>query len=97
MQVGDAFGCCAARAKDVQLTRTLRLAADEDDRTVGGEHGIVDAHAPDVDARNAELHAKPGSMGPAPGTVILVFVFLAAFGVYFFVNWPILSCLWRIG
>jgi cytochrome c oxidase subunit 1 len=55
-------------------------------------------HAPDVDARNAELHQNaPGIMGPAPGTIVLVFVFLAAFVVYFFVNWKILSFLWRIG
>jgi cytochrome c oxidase subunit 1 len=36
-------------------------------------------------------------MGPAPGTIVLVFVFLVAFIVYFFVNWKILSFLWRIG
>lgn len=55
-------------------------------------------HAPDVDARNAALHAPArGIMGPAPGTIVLVFVFLAAFVVYFFVNWKILSFLWRIG
>jgi cytochrome c oxidase subunit 1 len=55
-------------------------------------------HAPDVDARNAALHRDaPGIMGPAPGTIVLVFVFLAAFVVYFFVNWKILSFLWRIG
>jgi hypothetical protein len=55
-------------------------------------------HAPDVDARNADLHdASRGFMGPAPGTLVLVFVFLAAFVVYFFVNWKILSFLWRIG
>jgi cytochrome c oxidase subunit 1 len=55
-------------------------------------------HAPDVDARNAALHRDaPGVMGPAPGTIVLVFVFLAAFIVYFFVNWKILSFLWRIG
>ena len=55
-------------------------------------------HAPDVDARNEELHRNsPGVMGPAPGTIVLVFVFLAAFVVYFFVNWKILSFLWRIG
>jgi cytochrome c oxidase subunit 1 len=55
-------------------------------------------HAPDVDARNAALHRDaPGIMGPAPGTIVLVFVFLAAFIVYFFVNWKILSFLWRIG
>jgi cytochrome c oxidase subunit 1 len=55
-------------------------------------------HAPDVDARNADLHHESrGLMGPAPGTIVLVFVFLAAFVVYFFVNWKILSFLWRIG
>jgi cytochrome c oxidase subunit 1 len=55
-------------------------------------------HAPDVDARNAALHdASRGIMGPMPGTIVLVFIFLAAFIVYFFVNWKILSFLWRIG
>jgi cytochrome c oxidase subunit 1 len=55
-------------------------------------------HAADVDARNAELHhTSRGIMGPTPGTIVLVFVFLAAFVVYFFVNWKILSFLWRIG
>jgi cytochrome c oxidase subunit 1 len=55
-------------------------------------------HAPDVDERNAALHDRSqGWMGPAPGTIVLVFVFLAAFIVYFFVNWKILSFLWRIG
>jgi cytochrome c oxidase subunit 1 len=55
-------------------------------------------HAPDVDARNAALHdVSRGIMGPAPGTIVLVFVFLAAFVVYFFVNWKMLSFLWRIG
>jgi cytochrome c oxidase subunit 1 len=55
-------------------------------------------HAADVDARNAALHdAARGLMGPMPGTVVLVFVFLAAFVVYFFVNWKILSFIWRIG
>ena len=55
-------------------------------------------HATDVDARNAAFHhASRGIMGPAPGTIVLVFVFLAAFVVYFFVNWKMLSFLWRIG
>jgi cytochrome c oxidase subunit 1 len=44
-------------------------------------------HAADVDERNAALHSDAaGLMGPAPGTIVLVFVFLAAFVVYFFVN-----------
>ena len=33
----------------------------------------------------------------ARGTLILVFVFLAAFIVYYFVNWKLLSFLWQIG
>jgi hypothetical protein len=38
-----------------------------------------------------------GWMGPAPGTVYLVFIFLAAFMTYYFVNWKVLSFLWKIG
>ena len=67
---------------------------------VGVPQGLTHppVHAPDVDARNAELHDKSrGIMGPAPGTIILVFVFLAAFVVYFYANWKVLSFLWRIG
>jgi cytochrome c oxidase subunit 1 len=55
-------------------------------------------HSPDVDTRNEELHqVSRGIMGPTPGTIALVFTFLGAFVVYFFVNWKILSFLWRIG
>ena len=32
-----------------------------------------------------------------PGTMILVFIFLACFILYYFVNWKILSFLWKIG
>lgn len=32
-----------------------------------------------------------------PGTVILVFIFLTCFVVYYFVNWKVLSFLWKIG
>jgi cytochrome c oxidase subunit 1 len=68
--------------------------------TAGVPQGLTHppVHAPDVDARNAELHdGSRGIMGPTPGTVVLVFIFLAAFIVYYFVNWKILSFLWRIG
>jgi cytochrome c oxidase subunit 1 len=52
----------------------------------------------DVDARNAAMHGRTaGFLGPAPGTIALVFVFLGAFMLYFFVNWKILSFVWRIG
>ena len=55
-------------------------------------------HTADVDARNTALHdSAHGLMGPMPGTIVLVFVFLAAFVVYFFVNWKLLASVWRIG
>ncbi|HLV27127.1 MAG TPA: cbb3-type cytochrome c oxidase subunit I [Gemmatimonadales bacterium] len=67
---------------------------------VGVPQGITHppVHAPDVDARNAELHSEArGIMGPAPGTIVLVFIFLGVFALYFFSNWKILAFLWRIG
>jgi cytochrome c oxidase subunit I len=54
-------------------------------------------HAANVDELNERLHATPSRLGPAPGTMVLVFVFLLAFAVYFFVNWKILSGVWKIG
>jgi cytochrome c oxidase subunit 1 len=38
-----------------------------------------------------------GALGHAPGTMVLVAVFLAAFVVYYFVNWKLLSGVWRVG
>jgi hypothetical protein len=32
-----------------------------------------------------------------PGTVVLVFVFLAVFMLYYFTNWKLLSMIWKIG
>jgi hypothetical protein len=44
---------------------------------------------------------KPGAMEERKrrpvGTLVLVFVFLAAFILYYFVNWKLLSGVWRIG
>ena len=67
---------------------------------VGVPAGITHppVHAPDVDARNAALHRDElGILGPAPATLVLVFVFLAAFVLYYFVNWKALTDIWRIG
>lgn len=38
-----------------------------------------------------------GILGMMPGTMIMVFVFLVAFAVYYFVNWKLLSEGWLIG
>ena len=55
-------------------------------------------HAPDVDARNAALHApERGLMGATPGTVVLIAIFFAAFGLYYYTNWKLLSFAWRVG
>jgi hypothetical protein len=60
--------------------------------------GITSPPKP-LPADSGKAHAaNPRSwVGPAPGTVILVFIFLAAFVTYYFVNWKVLSFLWKIG
>jgi len=45
------------------------------------------------DAEASEVIHRQG----APGTVVLVFVFLAVFVLYYFTNWKILSMIWKIG
>jgi cytochrome c oxidase subunit I len=44
-----------------------------------------------------EQNLPTGKLGHAPGTMILVAVFLAAFALYYFANWKILSFVWKIG
>jgi cytochrome c oxidase subunit I len=44
-----------------------------------------------------ERNLPTGRFGHAPGTMILVLVFLAAFAVYYFANWKLLSFVWKIG
>jgi cytochrome c oxidase subunit 1 len=42
--------------------------------------------------------ALPSSaLGPVPGTMVLVGIFLVAFIVYYFVNWKLLSIVWQVG
>jgi cytochrome c oxidase subunit 1 len=36
-------------------------------------------------------------IGPVPGTMVLVGIFLVAFIVYYFVNWKLLSVVWQVG
>ena len=56
----------------------------------GVPRGITDPPAPlPVDADHEEASTN--------GTLVLVFVFLAAFAVYYFVNWKLLSVVWEIG
>jgi cytochrome c oxidase subunit I len=44
-----------------------------------------------------EANLPTGRFGHAPGTMVLVLVFLAAFAVYYFANWKLLSFVWKIG
>jgi cytochrome c oxidase subunit 1 len=60
--------------------------------------GITNPPTPISEEAAAEFEAAPtGKLGKAPGTLVLVFVFLLAFITYYFVNWKLLSGLWLIG
>jgi cytochrome c oxidase subunit 1 len=48
---------------------------------------------PEDDGSALEAHA----LGATPGTMVLVIVFLIAFIVYYFVNWNLLSFVWKVG
>jgi cytochrome c oxidase subunit 1 len=70
----------------------------------------VDLAAPGPDARgipqgilrlppqthSAEASAAAHEAG-TPGTLVLVFVFLAVFILYYFTNWKVLSMIWKMG
>ncbi|HEX9691108.1 MAG TPA: hypothetical protein VGA22_03330 [Gemmatimonadales bacterium] len=63
-----------------------------------GMYGVPQgvSNPPQPVPQGTELEEK-GFGGQAPGTMVLVLVFLLAFVVYYFVNWKLLSVLWRIG
>lgn len=44
-----------------------------------------------------EVLERHGRLGPVPGTMALVLIFLAAFITYYFVNWKLLAALWKLG
>ena len=61
----------------------------------GIPQGITD---PPRRSAEGEKALESGSkLGWAPGTMVLVFVFLAAFATYYFVNWKLLSFIWQVG
>ncbi len=75
-----------------------RLAPDEGG--LGGERrgippGLVRPPRPLTEGDEANL--REGPLGNAPGTMVLVGIFLLAFVVYYFVNWMLLSFVWKVG
>ena len=44
-----------------------------------------------------EQNLPKGRFGTAPGTMVLVIIFLVAFATYYFANWKLLSFVWKIG
>jgi len=55
--------------------------------------GVLKLPAQTHDEAASEAVHKQGT----PGTIVLVFVFLAVFAIYYFTNWKILSLVWKIG
>jgi cytochrome c oxidase subunit I len=70
----------------------------EADRVAGAKgipQGIISP--PRAITRADQANLKETKLGYAPGTMILVLVFLTAFAVYYFANWKLLSFVWKIG
>jgi cytochrome c oxidase subunit 1 len=75
-----------------------RLDAAESGRGAVGKGlplGLIAPPRPLVAADGAALETH--TLGVAPGTMVLVGVFLVAFITYYFVNWKLLSVVWKVG
>jgi cytochrome c oxidase subunit 1 len=76
-----------------------RLAEDESGlgaRTRGLPPGLVSPPrplGPEADGSSLEPHG----LGQTPGTMVLVAIFLLAFITYYFVNWNMLTFVWKVG
>jgi cytochrome c oxidase subunit 1 len=69
------------------------VAGDIENRVSGLPSGVLSLPKQIHEGEDMErVHLKG-----APGTMILVFIFLACFVIYYFANWKILSFLWKIG
>jgi cytochrome c oxidase subunit I len=70
----------------------------EADRIPGARglpQGVIRPPRPVTVADEANL--PHGKLGHAPGTMVLVLIFLLAFATYYFANWKLLSFVWKIG
>jgi cytochrome c oxidase subunit I len=69
--------------------------ADRQAGVAGVPQGII--RPPRAVTLADERNLPTGRLGHAPGTMILVLVFLVSFAVYYFANWKLLSFVWKIG
>ena len=69
--------------------------ADRVPGTLGVPQGII--RPPRPTTLRDEANLPTGRFGHAPGTMVLVLIFLAAFATYYFANWKLLSFVWKIG
>jgi len=81
----------AVAVVSVFFGETVDLAQLDDTR--GIPQGIVKLPA----QSHTEEAGEKAHSGGTPGTMILVFVFLAVFILYYFTNWKLLSMIWKIG
>jgi len=97
--IGIAGGAIYIVVTVVSVFFGRRLAPDESGLGAVGRGlppGIVRPPrplGPADDDRVLPAHA----LGHAPGTMVLVGIFLAAFVTYYFVNWKLLSVVWKVG
>jgi len=76
-----------------------RLAPDESGLGAVGRGLPIGITRPPRKLTPADDDSKlpSGALGHAPGTMVLVSVFLLSFVVYYFVNWKLLSDVWKVG
>ncbi len=77
-----------------------RLAPDETGlgkNGMGIPAGLINPPRPLTPEDNEAKLESRGWLGVAPGTMVLVMIFLLAFITYYFVNWKLLSFVWQVG
>lgn len=96
--IGGALAACAVLLFIAIAVKSVFFGESVDlENLKPGERGIpqgivrLPAQSHDEEA-SAVAHEKG-----APGTIVLVFVFLAVFILYYFTNWKILSMIWKMG
>jgi cytochrome c oxidase subunit I len=82
----------AIAVKSVFFGETLDL-----EKLASGERGVPQGILRLPPQTHAVETSEAAHAAGAPGTVVLVFVFLAVFVLYYFTNWKILSMIWKMG